>query len=509
MQTIPVTALILLVPVILWRLLKKKSLPLPPGPPKRFLTGNLHQLPKTKQWLTYAEWAKTYGPLMTLQVLSRRSIVLNSAKAAVDLLDGRAGIYSDRPISVMLDLAGQTSAMFGLRSVDSRFPRYRKMLVAGLNKRSVIQYRGIMESRVRGLLKGLSENADDYESLITTYTGGIALKIAYGYDVEEPAEKDYFVQLIDRAETAMPTLVQPFYPVEVFPFLKYVPTWFPTAAFHRIALEKKKILGDMVYVPYEWAKKKLETSPSEPSFFSQHFLGENDDDEKARGVLSQEDADYLTWTAGAIYSGGAHTTSSGITSFLLLMSMYPEIQKRAQAEIDAVLGRDRLANMDDRASMPYINAMIKEVLRWAPVAPLGLRHRVIQDDIYEGYLIPKGSMIVPNIWAITHDAEMYPDPFTFDPSRFLGDKEQRDPYDFVFGFGRRVCPGSTLAQETIFLAITNTLALFDISKALDAAGKEIDPMKDLDWRTGLVTLALNFKFRLTPRTADGLVLLDS
>ncbi|KAF7292813.1 Cytochrome P450 [Mycena indigotica] len=503
---LPITALVLLLPVVLWRVLRPKRLPLPPGPPKRFLTGNLHQLPKTKQWLTYADWAKTYGPIMTLQIFNRTTIILTSAKGVLDLLDSRASIYSDRPRSWMLHtLAGQDASMFGLSSRDLRFPRYRKMLVAGLNKRSVTKYRPELENRLKGLLRGLAENANDFESLLTTYTGGIALKagfrlysIAYGYDVVEPAENDYFVQLIDKADSAMPTLVQPFYFVEVFPFLRFLPKWFPTATFHRIALEKKKILDAMVYVPYEWAKKKLETSPSEPSFFSQHFL---DEDEKK---TSQEDADNLMWTSGAIYSGGAHTTSSALTSFFLLISTHSEIQKAAQAEIDRVVGRGRLINSDDKTSLPYINALIKEVLRWAPVAPMGLRHSVTQDDIYEGYLIPKGSMIISNIWAVTHDAELYSEPFVFNPSRFLGDKQQRDPFDFVFGFGRRVCPGATLAEETIFLAIANCLSLFNISQARDTAGQEIDPMQGLDWRTGLVTLALNFKFSLTPRSPDAL-----
>ncbi|KAJ7061569.1 cytochrome P450 [Mycena amicta] len=504
MQTTSVAAVLLILPVVLWRFLKPKALPLPPGPPKRFLSGNLHQLPKIKPWLAYAEWSKEYGPIMTLQIFNRTTIILTSAKCALDLLDSRAGIYSDRPMLWMLHkLAGNASSMFGLSSSDPRFPRYRKMLVAGLNRRSVGRYRSVLEMRLKGLLKGISENADNYGSLLTTYAGGIALKIAYGYDVVDPVEDDFFVRLIDNAEDTVPSLVQPFFFVEVFPFLRFLPKWFPTATFHRVASEKKKILDAMVYVPNEWAKQRLETTASEPSFFSEHYFAQDDEGK------SKADADDLMWTAGAIYTGGAHTTSSAITSFLLLISTHPEVQARAQAEIDQVVGRGRLVNTDDRASMPYIAAVIKETLRWAPPVPHGLRHCVTQDDVYEGYFIPKGSIVVANIWAITHDPEMYPKPFEFDPLRFFGDNQQHDPFDFVFGFGRRVCPGATLAEESVFLAITNMLALFNISKALDAEGNEVDPMEDLDWRTGLVTLALNFKFRLTPRSSDALAILEA
>ncbi|KAF7314914.1 Cytochrome P450 [Mycena indigotica] len=505
MQATSVAAALVVLPVVLWRILRRNPLPLPPGPPKRFLIGNLHQLPKSKQWLAYAEWAKQYGPIMTLQIFSHTTIILTSAKAAIDLLDSRAGIYSDRPFTWMLSrLAGNENAMFGLSSLDSRFPRYRKMLTVGLNKRAVAKYRPVLENALKGFLKNVSNDPDSYGSLLTTYSGGIALKIAYGYDVVEPAEEDYFVQLIDGAEGTVPILIQKFYFVELFPFLRFLPKWFPTAAFHRVAANSRKIMDAMVYVPNDWAKKKLETNPSDPSYFSGHYFSHEDGT-----PLSEAEAQDLMWTAGAIYTGGAHTTSSAITSFLLLMTTHPEVQARAQAELDQVVGRGRLVNSDDRASLTYIAAMIKETMRWAPPVPQGLRHRVTQDDVYDGYFIPKGAMILSNIWAITHDPEMYPNPSDFDPTRFLGETQQHDPYDFIFGFGRRVCPGATLAEETVFLAAANLLALFDIKKALDDAGNEVDPMKDLDWRTGLVTQALNFRFRLIPRSSDTLVIIES
>ncbi|KAF7310098.1 Cytochrome P450 [Mycena indigotica] len=511
------TALVVAVPLVLWHLLKpNKSLPLPPGPPKRFLTGNLHQLPTVKQWLVYAEWSKQYGPIMTLQILNRVTILITSAKVALDLLDARASIYSSRPWTWMLhDLAGNGSSMFSLSSQDPRFPRYRKMLVAGMNKRAVGRYRPVLEAALKEFLRNIATRPDNYESVLTTYSGGVALKIAYGYDITEPVEDDFFVQLIEGGEGTVPSLVQPFFFVEAFPFLRFLPKWFPLATFHRIAAAKKKILDAMVYVPNEWAKKKLETNPSDSSFFSEHYFAKEDG-----GSLSKTEADDLMWTAGAIYTGGAHTTSSAIATFLLLISSHAQVQARAREEIDRVVGRGRLVNSDDRAAMPYLAAILKETLRWAPPVPQGLRHAVIQDDIYNGYLIPKGSAVIANIWAITHDAEMYPKPFEFDPSRFLGDTPQRDPAElfllsqtflladivvsFVFGFGRRVCPGATLAEESVFLAAANLLALFDIKKALDTAGREVDPMESLDWRTGLVTIPLNFKFRLVPRSADTL-----
>ena len=85
-------------------------------------------------------------------------------------------------------------------------------------------------------------------------------------------------------------------------------------------------------------------------------------------------------------------------AFFLAMTLYPEIQQRAQAEIDAVIGHDRLPGFQDREDLPFVNAICTELLRWLPVAPLGVPHRSIRDDEYEGYFIPKDSMFIINIW---------------------------------------------------------------------------------------------------------------
>ena len=80
------------------------------------------------------------------------------------------------------------------------------------------------------------------------------------------------------------------------------------------------------------------------------------------------------------------------------MMVFPDIQRKAQEEIDRVIGQDRLPTFKDRNNLPYIEATVKEVLRWHPVAPMGLPHTSTEDDICEGYLIPKGAMLLPNIW---------------------------------------------------------------------------------------------------------------
>ena len=86
--------------------------------------------------------------------------------------------------------------------------------------------------------------------------------------------------------------------------------------------------------------------------------------------------------------------------FFLVMMLYPEVQRKAQEEIDRVIGDDDLPDFDDRQRLPYVDAVMKEVLRWHPIVPMAQPHSSVKDDIYEGYFIPKGSLFIPNIWSV-------------------------------------------------------------------------------------------------------------
>jgi len=100
-------------------------------------------------------------------------------------------------------------------------------------------------------------------------------------------------------------------------------------------------------------------------------------------------------------TAGSDTTAATNASFVLAMTMHPEIQKKAQEELDRVIGPDRLPTWEDRSQLPYIDAILKETLRWNTATPLGVPHAVVQDDVYEGMFIPGGATVIPNIWCAT------------------------------------------------------------------------------------------------------------
>ena len=77
------------------------------------------------------------------------------------------------------------------------------------------------------------------------------------------------------------------------------------------------------------------------------------------------------------------------------MSLYPEVQKKAQKELDEIVGPNRLPDFEDCEKFVYVRAVLMEAMRWMPVVPLGLPHRTIRDDEYNGYIIPKGTILNP------------------------------------------------------------------------------------------------------------------
>jgi len=189
------------------------------------------------------------------------------------------------------------------------------------------------------------------------------------------------------------------------------------------------------------------------------------------------------------------------------MILYPEVQKKAQAEIDAVVREDRLPSFSDQEQLPYVQSVVKEVFRWNPVAPFSIQHCVTEDDIYEGYLIPKGSYVIANIWKLLHDEEVYSNPMEFNPDRFMGTRPEQDPKDFSFGFGRRACPGKILAEASVFIACAMALAVFDISKGVDESGREIEP--EAEYLDGVISHPKPFKCTIKGRSQKRVALISA
>ncbi|OAX30671.1 cytochrome P450 [Rhizopogon vinicolor AM-OR11-026] len=180
------------------------------------------------------------------------------------------------------------------------------------------------------------------------------------------------------------------------------------------------------------------------------------------------------------------------------MVLHPEVQAKAQADIDRVIGKDRLPDFNDRPALPYVEAILRESLRWHPVFPMGVPHSTMTSDIYNGYFIPKGL-------AMTHDEEKYPNPDEFKPERFLHEDGSltSDTMSLAFGWGRRICVGRHLAEAALWIAITSFLATFSVHKALDENGEEIPVIPK--FLPGIAVHPETFPCQIVPRFKDASV----
>jgi cytochrome P450 len=188
-------------------------------------------------------------------------------------------------------------------------------------------------------------------------------------------------------------------------------------------------------------------------------------------------------------------------TFFLAMTMFPEVQRQAQEELDRVIGGTRLPVSKDRENLPYIEAIMKETHRWHLVLPMGLPHTSTEEDTCRGYRIPKGAMLLANSWWFTHDPSVYPDPIVFRPERFLETPTHRpepDPRNFIFGYGRRICPGRYVADNALFITIAQTLAVFNIGKFVNPKGQIVEP--EAKFEPGAISHPVPYQCSIKPRS---------
>ncbi|KIJ41713.1 hypothetical protein M422DRAFT_229524 [Sphaerobolus stellatus SS14] len=450
--------------------------PLPPGPKPLPFIGNYLDLPKTKDWLTMDRWFKRYGDMVYYRVFDQGVLILGSLKGCQDTFEKRSAIYSGRPQLVMLGKLSGWDFAFSNMSYGRPWRTHRQAFHQHFNQNMVPKYRSVQIKNTHSLLRCLlaTPNAAQKlaEALPSTFTG-IIMDVVYGYTVT--STNDPYIKIIERAQAAFSESVKPGrFLVETFPFLQYIPSWVPGAGFKRLAKQWRIATISMIEIPFEWAKSEM--SRGKPSIVASMLQKISDKKDK-----SYEESARIMKNAAAMASIGPSgtcyciTSRAAVTLFILAMAMHPNVQEKAQAEIDSVVGTHRLPNFSDRESLPYVNAIIKETLRWQNVSPLNDPHLLTEDDVYNGYFIPKGTIVISCIWTILHDPTIYPDPFEFKPERFIKEGKFNhnivDPYAAVFGHGRRICPGRYFADETIYIMTVSLLAAFNITAPLDETGR--------------------------------------
>ncbi|KAF8646168.1 hypothetical protein AX16_007363 [Volvariella volvacea WC 439] len=392
------------------RVKHRSPLPLPPGPHGTWIYGVSHLIPSKEPWKVYAKWGEMFGgPLVSFYVYNKRVIIINDATAIHELLNNRSNNYSDRPKAWMYhEICDRKKSVFNISSLDSRHKQYRKLIQGYLGRERVAGYVSLLQSEISTLLDDLNTAPNQFENHFRRLSAAIIMKLAYGYEVE--GDTDRFVKTAEEAAKISGWAMAPGrWLVDYYPIVRFIPSFLPGGRWKHQGAEWRERLKELSDVPHSWVKSEMERGNFTESFTSSHL---------SQPDVDSEQDDIIKWCAGGLYAGAFDTTVSALISFLLIMALHPEYQSIAQAEIDFVLESARLPEPSDLTRLPYLKAILKEVLRYAPVSNLALPHKVVSDDTYAGYFIPKDATIIPNVWAVMHDPYIYTDPFTFDPNRF-------------------------------------------------------------------------------------------
>lgn len=472
---------------------KRNGLPLPPGPPGEPILGHLRVIPAANPEYAYMKWSKEYSSdILSFKVLNQHVIVLNSVRAAVDLLDKRGANYCDRPRFVLFEVMGWGRTLTFLQW-GAAFRMHRKVLQKSFQKSNITQYRPLQERETTTMLKGIVENPAEWENIMRRFATAIVLGIGFGIKIEN--DSDPFIQMATDASYALGHGGAPAgTPVDFFPPLKSLPTWFHDRSL-RFAREWKWAILNIHNKPYEAVVSSDEKAQS-----LINTLLEQRQDQMEKGAAPDMTVDDIKGAAGAVYAAGQDTTWSTMVVFVLNMVLHPEVQDKAQKILDQVIGRDRLPTFQDRDRLPYIDYIVQETLRWCPVSPVGVPHKSLKDDMYNGYFIPAGSVVYANARAMTHDERIYSDPENFNPDRYAPIEEGGlgEPLPTgQFGFGRRVCVGKHLAEASVWIVVAAMLSTMRISRAKDEQGNEIIPKVELT--NGLTSHPVRFPCEITPR----------
>ncbi|PHH82289.1 hypothetical protein CDD82_6469 [Ophiocordyceps australis] len=444
-------------------------------------------VPPFKHWLKHKD---SFGLVSSVKVMGQTIIICHDREAANQLLNKNSAQTSGRPKMGYAQKLCGFGNITTVQQYDKVHRHHRKIMNQQLGTRVLVaQFNGVQELEARRLLLRILRAQNEWTQHVHTMVAAIMLTMTYGYSIA-PYKVDRLVEKVEQSVDDFMTAFLPMsWPTDFIPTLEHLPEGFPGTGFRERARQYAKNINEVADTTYAFVKQQMKNRSNRPSFVSK-LLQENGD---------EADEDLIKWVAATLYGGGSDTTVTSVCGFIHAMINFPEVQQKAQAEIDAIVGPERFPRLQDRDKMPYIEALVKEVYRWSPVAPMGIPHSLEQDVVFGDYLLPKGAHILPAMWWFCNDGAVYTDPESFCPERYMEPRNEPDPLDFVFGYGRRTCPGRYFAEAGVWIAVTSLLTVFRIAKAVDAQGREIEAK--LERSTSLTGKLKIFACRFVPRSA--------
>ncbi|XP_038699213.1 xanthotoxin 5-hydroxylase CYP82C4-like [Tripterygium wilfordii] len=438
--------------------------------------GHLHLLAGWSKpaYKTLGEMVDKIGPTFTLKFGVHRALIVSTPEIAKECFTTHDRIFASRPTSISSYHIGYNYAMFAITPYGPYWREMRKIAtVELLSKHRIEMLRGVLKSEVRVFLNEIREQMNTNKTSVkmdlkqwledlnlNMITRLIAGKRCVG--AKTKAEKEEY----ERIQKGLKTCVESantFAVGDAIPFLRLFDIGGVEKAMRRNAKEMDGILQEWLV---EHKQKRASGKVEGTQDFMDVLLSMCDRDALKS---SSHDADtIIKATCLNLVLGGAETSSVTLTWAISLLLNNPHALKKAQQELDTCVGKDRRIEDSDLQKLVYIPAIIKEALRIYPPSALDAPHMSTEDCTVDGFHIPAGTQLLVNIAKIHHDPKLWPNPEEFKPERFLTTHKHIDyrgqDFELIpFGSGRRICPGISLANESMLLTLANLLHGFDLA----------------------------------------------
>ncbi|KAF9010846.1 cytochrome P450 [Cyathus striatus] len=479
----PSVALIIVGSILVYLLLRpnKREKYLPPGPPTYPIIGNIPSLPLHIQ---FTKWAKQYGDVCTVKVGSMTMIVMSSVEAVRHIIEKNTALTSDRPTNYFADLVSeyQPQPYVVFTGHSDLWKIQRRAIHEMLRSQACLNYTQIQKAETYQLAMELLKDPEGFTGHTRRLNFSSIMNVVYGIRVPS-CSSDIYIEFFDFIKGWGSILIPGGQmPVDAFPFLKFLPEFL--APWKKLAKKLSKQEKDLYFGLLERVEKRVEKEEGN-GCFAEVLL-----EKGAAWGLDRTVTNYLCRT---LVEAGADTSNAALQTFLMMMIAFPDEMKKVQLEIDSVIGMDRMPVLEDIDELPYVRAAILEALRLRPITPMGVPHATSGAVNYNNYLIPEGAILVMNTWGIFHDETLFPDADAYNPERLINNPEGTKVVEYLFGAGRRVCPGNNFAKNGLHLTVMTLLWGFNIR----SVGKV-----DLDaFHEGITTEPKPFKCDIKPRSA--------